>query len=138
MRHQQKGFTLIELMIVVAIIGILASVAIPVYLDFVAKSKWKSAFAELSAAKLSIDAILVHGQEPTLSDIRMPVTTVHCENALSFNALGVATFSCDIIGGPGVVDSGVITLKRDLDGGWDCSTTVPQKYAGEASQCVGQ
>ena len=54
MKRVQQGFTLIELMIVVAIVGILAAIALPAYQDYVIRSKMSEAEAAVAACKTSV------------------------------------------------------------------------------------
>jgi type IV pilus assembly protein PilA len=94
---KQQGFTLIELMIVVAIIGILAAIAIPAYQDYTIR------------AQVSEGLNLSGGAKAAVSEFRMDRGTWPSDNT----AAGIATTSTDISGKyvAGVaVSSGVITV----------------------------
>jgi type IV pilus assembly protein PilA len=69
MKRVQQGFTLIELMIVVAIVGILAAIALPAYQDYVVRSKMSETEAAVAACKTSVaEYVSTHVTLPTTND----------------------------------------------------------------------
>lgn len=143
----QHGFSLIELMIVVVIIGILAAVAIPAYQDYVAKSKWGAANSEISSIKNTFDEIVSRESAltPTLgfaseTSLSISPQTANCAftDPITFDsATGIGELVCTIVGGPTNVEGRTITLARDGNGRWTCNTTAPQSFVGRAEICQG-
>jgi len=139
MRKVQQGFTLIELMIVVAIIGILAAIAIPAYQDYVAKSKFSAALAEIAPGKTGFEVALNDGLTPaTGNDVSAGGIGVQPTNLNTTVVVGAANIVGTIVAGPATVKGTTITLTRDAaTGAWSCAATALQKYVGPTSVCTG-
>ena len=140
---QQKGFTLIELMIVIAIIGILAAIAIPAYQDYTVRSKVAEGLNLAGAAKLAVsetyDAI---GSFPgTQASYGLPVNPGSIVGTY-VSQVGVAngtitiTYNGNVGGNPDQQGNTIIILPDTSNAGslvWDCTIagaagTVPAKY----------
>ena len=139
----QQGFTLIELMIVVAIIGVLAAIAVPAYQDYISKSQTTAGLAEISPAKIQVEAALNAGSitaaisksadADTLKTYGITaIETSRCSNKISIGTDGSATIQCTLKGSGSVVGK-LIQMNRSKDsastsGTWSCDTNLDAKF----------
>lgn len=100
MKNAQKGFTLIELMIVVAIIGILAAVAIPAYSNYTKKAKFTEVTQATQAAKAAVEVCAstlatvtgcTAGSEGVPADVVVGNPTTHVATVATLNGIITAT-----------------------------------------------
>ncbi|WP_281728079.1 pilin [Hydrogenophaga sp. PAMC20947] len=132
MQKMQKGFTLIELMIVVAIIGILAAVALPAYQDYTVRARVSESLVAASAAKIAVAENAANGQA-LASGWVAPSATPNMTSA-AIAADGVITVTTTARAGGGTVTfvpnpvlvAGTIPTDRI---GWTCTGgTLVAKY----------
>ena len=141
--QMQKGFTLIELMIVVAIIGILAAVAIPQYQNYVGRANFASALSTVTSLKTNIEShIMEFGEFPTTSDDSEDATQTNANLGMDLTKatdLGTVSLTSETDGAGKVVflfskgspgiNNQKITLSRSDTGTWTCETGIDAKYA---------
>ena len=103
--NAQKGFTLIELMIVVAIIGILAAIAIPQYQNYVTKTQSTRLEGELGSLKTMVDLCLTDGNECDFSvpesSLLGAATEIYTGNGTTAQGTGVKTPTISIMSNGG-------------------------------------
>lgn len=145
MNTAQKGFTLIELMIVIAIIGILAAIAIPAYQSYTAKSQVAAGLAEISPAKTNAEAKLAEGISGTAisgaSALGVQGDTSRCTITATVKASGSSTIICALKGTSSISTSSIQWIRTpdtsSAIGSWKCETTANAEFAPKTCTSVG-
>ncbi len=130
MKRVQQGFTLIELMIVVAIVGILAAIAIPAYQDYIIRSKVSELMVAADACKTSVSEYA-----QTQAALPADITAAGCaSNGTKYvQSLAVANGVITVTGVTAAVGAaGAIVLTPAFTAGqpidWTCTATFLNKY----------
>lgn len=159
-REKNQGFTLIELMIVVTVIGVLASIALPQYQTYISRAQVTRVMSEVAALRTAVETCVIQGRTsvgsgdlqcdpgatgsslmtmptangaaPTLAEL--PAGTG--VPAVTFPAAGdqVAVMTATFGNAAATVLAGqTLTWQRSTAGNWTCSSSVPATF--KSSQC---
>ena len=151
--NAQKGFTLIELMIVIAIIGILAAIALPMYQNYIARSQVTRAMGEAGNLKTAVETCMLNGQltlgtgagQCQIGATGSTILTGGAQDGTSITTnTGVPQINpSPLVQGPVTITatfgnaaatalqtagSNTVIWTRTVDGTWNCTSTVDPKF----------
>ncbi|CCN46913.1 Type IV pilin PilA [Vibrio nigripulchritudo MADA3029] len=125
---KQQGFTLIELMIVVAIIGVLSAIAVPAYQDYVTRSELSSGLATVKSILTPAELFYQENGTGTAATLAQ-LGTIAAANDLGAIASAIPAGGNPTItftfGADSSIDTGILTFTRDPASGWSCAPTAP-------------
>jgi type IV pilus assembly protein PilA len=130
MKRVQQGFTLIELMIVVAIIGILAAVALPAYQDYTVRAKVSEVMLAASSAKLGVaEYVTTYSALPPQASFIPESQTSRYVSGVTWDGATITATGA----GEAKITGSTITLTPTLNAAatqatWACAGTIDQKY----------
>ena len=134
-RKTEQGFTLIELMIVVAIVAILVAIALPAYQNYTIKSQLTAALAEITPGRTLFESRLLVDDLSSASpaDVGLPASTPRC-SAINLSSGNTGHIECVVRGAP-AINGSTLRLTRNTSGQWQCSTAAGTLDSHKPSHC---
>jgi len=133
--RQLRGFTLIELMIVIAIIAILAAIASAVYQDYVIRAQITGGLADITSGRTNFESNLVAEGSTTftVSDLGLPPQTARC-NPINLDPSPTGYIECRLVG-HAQINGQALRLTRGSTGSWSCSTPAGTAKRHKPENC---